>query len=611
MSGKNSSRMSMLALTLGFVSGGIAAAGEEPQVDLNQLGFLTDGAKRATVMTPEKGALAWALKDQGGEILLDGVTEDGAGTHQIDFSEVSRAGQGYVLSAGAAESAPFDIAAGVYDDLKFDALAFFYHQRASTPIEAQYVGDRWARPAAHMPDEATCYGPKDFRGNDWGGCPYTLDASRGWYDAGDHGKYVVNGGISVWTLMNYYEWSGGAPAFADGAAGIPEAGNGVNDLLDEARWEMEFMLSMQVPEGATLTLPRGNQMKSLKKLKFTAVDASGLVHHKLADEYWTGLPMPPHEDPATRYLHYPSTAATLNLAATAAQCARIWTEIDEAFSVRCLEAAERAYAAAKRLPDLYAIDVTEGGSGAYGDLQLDDEFYWAATELYITTGEEAYGDDMRGSRYFLGTPLVSEGVRDIAWPAVEALGTLSLLSAANGLGPDEITTAKRNLTAAADKFVSEAENDPYGVPFDRPYNWGSNGDMANRGIILAMAYRETGDEQYRDALTGILDYLLGRNPLSQSYIAGYGENPMKAPHHRFWLNVIDEDLPPPPPGALAGGPNETNPAEEVIRDLMDKGCKAYTCYADDYRAFSLNEVAINWNAPLVWIAAAYDGMAAE
>ena len=581
-------------------------------VEINQHGYSPKGPKQATVVTKSRAPFAWVLKDASDTSVATGQTSvfgddpaSGQHVHTVDFSGTPATGKGFVLSVGGVTSHPFDMGADTYGALGTDALSFFYHQRASIPIEAEYVGERWARPTAHDPDMATCYGPEDVHGNNWGGCPYTLDVSKGWYDAGDQGKYVVNGGISVWTLMNYHESFPQDPAYRDGAHPIPEAGNGVSDLLDEARWEMEFMLAMQVPEGTTLTLPRGNQYRSLDSLAFSEVEASGLVHHKMADERWTALPMPPHLDPETRYLHYPSTSASLNLAASAAQCARIWEDIDAAFAAKCLDAARRAYAAAKRWPDLFPITVTDGGSGGYGDGELGDEFYWAATELYITTGEKAYRDDMMASPFYLAAPLVTDKGRDISWGSVETIATISLVSRESGLPAEDRMRAEQNLIAAADRFLSESEKEGYGVPFSRSYTWGSNGDMSNRGLILGVAYRLTGDLKYRDGMVAVLDYLLGRNPLGQSYVAGYGENPMKAPHHRFWLAVIDDDLPPPPPGALAGGANKVSPADDVARKLVtEDACAPQMCYADDYRAYALNEVAINWNAPFFWIASA-------
>src|SRR5262249_14545068 len=152
--------------------------------------------------------------------------------------------------------------------------------------------------------------------------------------------------------------------------------NGTPDLLDEARWELEFMMRMQVPAGKPL---------------------AGMVHHKVHDEKWTKLGTAPHEDPEKRYLHAPSTAATLNLAATAAQCARVFKAFDKAFAARCLASAEAAWAAATANPSKYAPGGGEGG-GPYDDVDVTDEFYWASVELFVTTGKDVY------KQYLLKSP---------------------------------------------------------------------------------------------------------------------------------------------------------------------------------------------------------------
>jgi endoglucanase len=604
------------ALAVSLLTVSAASAQGARAIHLNQTGFLEHGPKRATVVTDAAGPFAWTLETAGGAVAASGETtpfgfsEDaGHAVHTIDFSDFDEAGDGFVLKADGAESAPFAIAADLYRPLKYDALAFFYHQRSGIEIDADLVGAEWARPAAHAPDMATCYRGKDDRGDAWRPCAYTLDVSRGWYDAGDHGKYVVNGGISVWTLLNYYERIENDPArraaFEDGAVAIPEAGNGVSDLLDEARWELDFLLAMQVPEGTKMMLPRGDQTRA-KKLKFSEVDASGLVHHKMHDENWTPLPTPPHLDKEKRYLSYPSTAATLNLAASAAQCARVFRGVDDDYAAQCLSAAEKAYAAAKRLPDILAYQVTEGGGGAYGDSTLEDEFYWAAAELYAATGDEKYRDDVTSSPHFLAAPKGDAGsTNDIFWSGVQTLGTLTLLLSPENLSEKERTKARAAIVAAADAFLAQSEKDGYGAPFGRSYNWGSNGDMANRGVVMAYAYDATDEEKYRSGVVAVTDYLLGRNPLGQSYVSGYGENPMKAPHHRFWAKAADPSLPGPPPGALAGGPNESS-SPDPISKRVHSDCVAQTCYADEVEAYSLNEVAINWNAPLFWIAAFLD-----
>ena len=609
----------MTAIALMLALAGVAKAAEEPArpIRLNQLGVEASGPKRAMLADPSTAPLPWTLSDAKGAVVASGQTKvfgddaaSGEHVHQIDFSGFKGSGDGYRLSVGAAQSRPFAIGGRLYGALKADALGFFYQNRASVPIETRFVQrSDLARPAGHAPDKATCFNKADERGQVWVGCDYTLDASHGWYDAGDQGKYVVNGGIAVWTLLNAYERAavlGKVPtlaAFADGKGKIPENANGVSDLLDEARWEMDFLLAMQVPAGKTLALPVGPQHPGPNgRLELTPVDASGMAHQRLADEHWTALPTAPADDKETRYLYHPTTAATLNLAATAAQAARLWKAIDPVFSARCLDAARLAYAAAKRNPEIYALGAFTG-SGGYGDGKLEDEVYWAAAELYATTGAADYETDLRASPLFLAGP--SAGGRptgDIGWPSVGALGTITLALAPNSLKPAEIAKARANLVASADRYLADDATQGYALPYAAAgYPWGSNSSILNRAMVLGLAADFTGKAAYRDGAVDAMDYVLGRNPLDRSYVTGHGARPMRNPHHRFWAHQANARYPSPPPGVLSGGPNSTSMDDPVAKDMKGH-CAPQTCWTDDYRAFTQNEIAINWNAPLFWVA---------
>jgi endoglucanase len=592
----------------GLVMAAAASAAPPPlHFDLNQLGFLPDGAKLAIIGTSASGPLEWQVMDEKGRVRLSGTTQvygpdpaSGHPVHRIDLSALRAPGT-YRVVAGGSLSRAFRIDAGLYDRLRYDSLNYFYQTRAGIPIRARWAGGAaWARPAGHLPEKATCVSGADAHGNVWPGCAYTLDVTGGWYDAGDQGKYVVNGGISVWTLLNLYERQqarGRPSAFADGKARLPEAGNGVDDLLDEARWELDFLLKMQVPDGTRLRLPVG-QKRDVAGLIFEEVDASGMAYHKVADRHWTPLPTPPHLDREERILFPPSTGATLNLAATAAQCARIWRSIDPPFSAGCLAAARRAYAAAKRNPEVWAI-AEFGGSGGYGDNDLSDEFYWAAAELFATTGEAGYRREVEASPWFRA-PTVPE----LGWNRVAALGTISLVTVPNALPPSEVVRLKRSIVAAADTFLPDMAKNGYGVPYapERGWPWGSSSSILNRGLILGLAHDFTGGARYRDAVIAGMDFLLGRNPLDRSLVSGYGARPMANPHHRFWTHQLDPKLPGPPPGVLSGGPNSTAMADPLAATLKGH-CAPQACWADDARAYALNEVAINWNAPLVWVSA--------
>jgi len=329
------------------------------------------------------------------------------------------------------------------------------------------------------------------------------------------------------------------------------------------------------------------------------VDASGMAHHKVADEHWTPLPTRPDRDPLRRYLFPPSTGATLNLAATAAQCARIWRGIDDAFAKRCLIAAERAWNAAKRNPEVYAIDAFPG-SGGYGDRDLSDEFYWAACELLATTGSPEYRAAVEASPHFRD-PVTEEP----GWAAVATLGSITLALSPDALAPQERQRIRAAIADASDRFLAEERRTGYEVPLASNYTWGSNSVLLNRAMLMALAYDFTRRRRYRDGVADVMDYLLGRNPLDRSFVTGYGARPMENPHHRFWAHSLDPAYPPPPPGVLSGGPNNTAMADEVARK-MKGGCAPQTCWADNTLAFSMNEIAINWNAPLVWVSAWLD-----
>jgi endoglucanase len=588
----------------------LTAAPAEPSspIRLNQLGFQPAGPKRAIVPSPSKAPLPWQLVDAAGRVRASGLTRvygadpaSGEIVHSVHFVNFGHPGTGYRLRVGGAESRPFAISAGLYDRLRYDSLNYFYQSRAGIPIEARWAGgSEWARPAGHRPEVAACVSGRDANGNIWPGCPYKLDVTGGWYDAGDQGKYVVNGGIALWTLLDLYERQRARrlpSPYADGKAALPEAGNGVDDLLDEARWELEFLLRVQVPEGTRLRVPVGAK-RNLPGLAFAEIDASGMAHHKVADDRWTPLPTPPHLDRQPRLLSPPSTGATLNLAATAAQGARIWRTIDPAFAARCLAAAERAWAAARRNPEVWAI-AEFGGSGGYGDQDLSDEFYWAAAELFVTTGNAEYGQAVRAFPWFRQSP-----VPELGWNRVAALGTISLVLVPSGLKPAETATLRAGILAASDRFLADRERNGYGVPYapERGWPWGSASSILNRALLMALAADFTGEARYRDGVADAMDFILGRNPLDRSLVSGYGARPMRNPHHRFWTHQLDPTLPGPPPGVLSGGPNSTFMSDPVAAAMKGR-CAPQACWADDARAFSLNEVAINWNAPLVWVSA--------
>ena len=564
-------------------------------ININQLGYFPNAPKIAAFHHESESPLSWSLLDEHNTQVAKGETQvmppdtlTGSTVHQIDFTSFNTIGSGYKLAISDLESAEISIDKNIYSSLKQEAFSFFYRSRSGIELLPEFAGESYARAAGHLSDNAvTCYQGIDAQGKTWPGCDYTLDVAGGWYDAGDYGKYVVNGGISVWTLMNSYERN--PSAWADGTLPIPEKTNDVPDILDEARWEMEFILAMQVPSG----------------------EQAGMAHHKMHDVQWDALPLLPiteqdndleHTNPSEgRYLMPPTTSATLNLAATAAQCARIWTEFDPEFSEQCLTAAETAWDAAQKYPDVLAGSVPGTGGGDYGDENISDEFYWAAAELYVTTGKAVYLDYLTQSPNYLYIPTKSAAMY---WGDTATLGTISLAMVSNNLPDEDVKDARTNIVNAADEFLAMMDANAYQIPIT-DFVWGSNSNILNNLIVIGLAYEFTNETVYLDGVTSGLDYLLGRNPVGLSYITGYGTYAAEHPHHRFWANTPDGTFPPPPPGVVVGGPN-ANIEDPVAQSENLIDLPPAQRYVDDVDSYSTNEVAINWNAPLAWVVSFVD-----
>ncbi len=251
---------------------------------------------------------------------------------------------------------------------------------------------------------------------------------------------------------------------------------------------------------------------------------------------------------------------------------------------------------------------------------MSDEFYWAACELYITTGDDKYLEDAAESAFFLkvvndlsgGESVDTFGAFD--WGHTASLGTISLIITDNDLSEKDRQTAVKNLQTAADVMVRMEAGQGYGIPYGSStlsstdssvgYQWGSNSFILDNSMILAYAYLETGDIGYMNAAISAMDYILGKNANDYSYVTGYGSHYAMYPHHRFWARLIDDSFPAAPAGVLVGGPN-SGMQDPWVRGM---GWKKGTippakCYLDHIEAYSVNECAINWNAPLAWMTA--------
>ncbi len=567
-------RMRPLLLALLVTS---AAAAQTDAIRLNQVGFYPDGPKRAVVVDAEAGAFA-VRPAGGGEPVLTGTlsvakTWDASGetVRLADFSSVTAPGDYVVEVAGVGTSPPFRIGTYVHQEAARAALKAYYFMRASTPIEAAYGGP-WTRPAGHPDDRVLVHNSAATAERPAG---TVLSAPGGWYDAGDYNKYVVNSGISVGTLLLLLEQY---PAYAAALdTNIPESGDAVPDLLDEALWNVRWMLAMQ--------------------------DTDGGVYHKLTTANFAGMVMP-HRATATRYVVQKGTAATLDLAAVAAQASRVVAGYGDAFpgladSLRT--AALDAWAWARANPTVAynqgALSNPAINTGAYGDATFGDEFDWAAIELYLTTGADSF--------LTIRPVPASPSVGTPWWGGVREMGYYSLLTHRDDVGPEAKVGAIRTaLLGQANWFVSLLEASPYGVVMGSQswmWGWGSNSTAANQGLSLVIAYQLTGDPRFLDAAIAALDYLLGRNGTGYSFLTGHGDQTPMNPHHRPSASdgVVD-----PVPGLLVGGPNPGQ--EDGCSYPVAKGTLPARSYVDAWCSYASNEITINWNAPFVYLATAIE-----
>ncbi|MDR0919040.1 MAG: glycoside hydrolase family 9 protein, partial [Oscillospiraceae bacterium] len=416
-----------------------------------------------------------------------------------------------------------------------------------------------------------------------------------------------NAGISVWTLNNLYEYAlftGSESLFAnDSTNPTPENGNGIPNILDETKFEMDFLNEMVVKDG----------------------EYKDMVYHKIHDYTWTGLALRPAEAGLVRIVKPPSTAATLNYVATAAQQSRLMSDFDTSYSDTLLAQAKASYEAAKKYPDLLAPMNQATGGGAYGDTDVSDEFYWAACELYSTTGEEIYLTDLKSYEKALTTVTNLSGGENTGsfssfnWGNVASLGNLTLCLNEDKkavLSKADSETLQQSIIAAADAYIDTEKKQGYSLPYkgttftdenNAPgqtftgYEWGSNSFVLNNAVVLGYAYNLTHSGGYLNGVVNALNYILGMNGMDISYVTRYGSFYAENPHHRYWSFSLDPSFPKAPEGVLVGGPNSsmTDPMIQSLEIPLDS--PPQICYVDNIEAWSVNECTINWNSPLAWV----------
>jgi endoglucanase len=547
------------------------------RIRLDQVGYLPDETKVALVAGPT-GASDFVVRATSGTQVLAGTLEpartdpdSGDTVRAADFSALTREGSYRLEVPGVGVSHDFEIARAVYGPAFRLALRSFYGQRCGVAVDLAPSHPGYAHPACHTAGNAD----PDARFHASSGRTGTRDGARGWHDAGDYGKYVVNSGISTGELLWAFELH---RARVEGVVlDIPESRNAVPDILDEARWNLEWMLTMQ--------------------------DADGGVWHKLTSERFGGFVMPHLDDAGPRYVigtgapPYKSSCATGDLAAVMAVAARVYGAYDAEFAGAALSAAERAWRWLEESPRVVFRNPASVSTGEYGDDDCGDERLWAAAELFRTTGRTEFASAFAAAQAAY-VPAVGSGYPQ-DWGNVRNLAMFAYLLTDRPGGDAAVRARIRaDLLAAADAIAARTRAHAYRVSL-RPedYVWGSNGGVANYGVLLLLADRIDPRPAYVQAARDNLHHLLGRNTFGLSWVTQLGDRPFRHPHHR--PSGADTNA-EPWPGLLSGGPNRYG-GDPVI-DAMPANPPARR-YRDDQGSWASNENAINWNAALVLLLA--------
>jgi endoglucanase len=190
-------------------------------------------------------------------------------------------------------------------------------------------------------------------------------------------------------------------------------------------------------------------------------------------------------------------------------------------------------------------------------------------------------------------------IRPVGPPNWRSVAPIALWTYVLAGADDEIAAnVRRDSMRAADEIVKRSARNAYRVSLvASDHVWGSNGVAANYGLQLLVANALAPDPRYVEAALDDLHYLLGRNTFSLSWVTQVGENPFRHPHHR---PSGADDRPEPWPGLLAGGPNRSR-QDPSLKNLP--ALPPAKMYVDEESSYATNEVAINWNAALVFLLA--------
>jgi len=523
-------------------------------VHVNTVGYAPEGIKRATY---RGGSGKFQVVRADGEVVYEGTASDfisSAETREndlrvADFSELTETGEFTLRAEDSGESPPFRIAPDFAEPVVRTLMLGMYGQRCGVSVSLEHGGTTFSHDTCHEDDALL---------DDYGKPGEKQNTMYGWHDAGDYGKYVNNGALALASML--LAWIQYAPALERVALDLPESGQGgLPDYLSECKFQLDWLLLMQHEDGGVadrVTTRRFDDMIS------------------------------PEASTAPRYLAPVTTTATADFAAVVAQAARVFEPYDAELAASYSAAAEKAWAYLVDNPAEQGASPQERGryTGSYWSSDGDDRL-WAAVEIWETTGDEA------ALAYFEEN---SSGIQvqvNWDWTDLSNLGVFTyLLSERPGRDPAVVESLTTALRKSVDNIVAQAMEHPYGRSLGSMYYWGINGVLARTTLNVGVLDTLEPDPKHRDTIILQLSHLLGRNYYGRSYVTALGHHPPYYPHHR---PSAADGIAEPWPGLLIGGP--------LSKMMGDLPATTWVDAASDYQS---NEVAINWNAAMIYAAAA-------
>ena len=538
------------------------------RVLMNQTGFLT-GSKKKAVFDFEVSD--FRVIDEKNNTVYEGNAPhfgtdeiSGEDTYVADFSELTKEGR-YRVVAGNVTGPLFVIGDKAYDKLKKDICKCFYFLRCGDALDKKHAGVYYHEPC-HL-SKATVYG-EDTE---------PVDVSGGWHDAGDYGRYSTAGAVAVAHILygvrffkNLLDIEFDIPKTKCDEGFLP-------DLLSETKVELDFLMKMQRENGS--------------------------VWHKVTTFNHAGFVMP-EEDKNELFLFSVSSMATADVAAVFALGYTVYKEYDREYAGVLLARALKAYKWLSDNPKELLFKNAEGSNtGEYGESEDISNRFWAACALYEATNEESYIKDaieLKGKLTDYDREAKKKGYNGnvftcLGWAEVAGLGGLSLILKNED---NELTAFIKNaFISEAKRLCASAAKNGFNLCMEKEdFIWGSNMELLKYLMVLVVAYSLSSEKEFADVVTAGIDYLLGCNSMDVSYVTGNGEKAFKNPHLR--PTAVD-NIEEPWPGLVSGGPNiglQDERARELPKDLPPM-----KCYLDDVACYSLNEITIYWNSPLVFV----------